>query len=559
MKASDLKLDEIVEFSEGCINLQGRRLVLSDIHTLAQFRKDLVDMLGPDHTRRFLTRYGYFWGQADAAAMKRIYTWNSMSELIRAGFRLCSLEGAARTVVKKLDIDQSENKFYMEIVWHRSAESEEQMTELGKSDESSCWKLVGYASGYASYCLGQDIFFVESKCRSKGDRICSAVGMDRASWGDPFKEHFMFFQQAEINSKIQYLTKEIQRKKRQIYRQNKKIEQLEQRKRPYMSEIRSKAFQQVYDMAQRVARYDSLVLITGESGSGKEVLARFIHNHSKRAKGPFLAVNCSSLSETLLESELFGHVKGAFTGAIRDRVGLFEQAKKGTLLLDEIGDISSAMQVKLLRVLQESEILRVGESQPHKIDARIICATNRNLPEMVEKNQFREDLYYRVGVIEIDMPPLRDRREDIIPLSRYFVNQFAHKLGTPNLKLDASCMDYLLSYSWPGNIRELENAIERAAVFSKNGLILPEHFPPNIYNRQSMGPFSSAESLRPLEEIEGEYIQYVLKSVHGSRSKAADILGISPATLWRKLKKIDVQKSSPMDSPSVRRSPAFPV
>ena len=235
---------------------------------------------------------------------------------------------------------------------------------------------------------------------------------------------------------------------------------------PFLAVVRSKAFQNVLDMADRVARFDSSVLIRGETGVGKEVVARYIHAASNRSKSLMLSINCGALPETLLESELFGHKAGSFTGAIRDRVGLFEQAARGTILLDEIGDISPATQVKLLRVLQEREILRIGENIPRKVDIRIIAATNRNLDQAVSDGRFRVDLLYRLRVIEIEVPPLRERPEDILPLTRYFAEKLSKRLNLAHLRFDTACFDFFQSYAWPGNVRELQNAIERAAVLS---------------------------------------------------------------------------------------------
>ena len=222
------------------------------------------------------------------------------------------------------------------------------------------------------------------------------------------------------------------------------------------------------------------MLITGESGVGKEVVARLIHNRSKRNQGPFLAINCGALPETLLDSELFGHKAGAFTGAIADHAGLFESAAEGSLFLDEIGDISHATQVKLLRVLQEREIRRVGESRTRPINVRVLAATNRDLAERMASGAFREDLYYRLRVVEVVIPPLRERREDILPLARFFVDRFRVKLKLPELRLSAESIRFLISYPWPGNVRELENAIEHAAVLSRDGRLTPELFPSGI-------------------------------------------------------------------------------
>jgi len=535
MKSEDLRLEELVQFSEGRVDLHGRRLVIHSIHAFAQLRRDLLEMVGLEQTRRILTRFGYFWGQADAAAMDRVFQWHDLKEWLKAGLRLQALQGVTTPVLKKLDLDEEKKTIHMEIIWYHSGEADEHLIAFGKVDFPVCRILSGYASGYVSYCLGRDVYFAEQKCRAKGDRVCSATGKDEASWGDEIQAFLPYFRADDIQGKIKTLTRQLRQKSRLLAEQRKKLSLLEKSPKPSVVEVRSRSYRRVLDLARRVAPFDSSVFITGESGVGKEVLARYIHNLSHRSKGPFLAVNCGALPETLLESELFGHKRGSFTGAVQDRRGLFEQAAKGTLLLDEIGDISPAMQVKLLRVLQEREIVRVGESQPRKVDVRIIAATNKDLPAAIEAGEYREDLYYRLRVIEIEIPPLRERVEDILPLMRYFVKRFAEKMNVPGLRLDATCLDYLQRYPWPGNVRELENAIERAAVLCRDELILPQDLPPVILQAKPPGLAKKATA-RALAEVEQEHIEQVLQSVEGNRTKAAEILGISSATLWRKLK-----------------------
>jgi len=536
MKADDIRLSELVDFADGQFNLYGRRLVLHSIDAFAQLRKDLVHIVGPDHARHLLTRFGYFWGNADAAAMKRVFTWDSLTELIKAGPRMHTLQGVVRTAVKSLYLDESTGRFEMNVIWRDSGEVEEHHAALGKSNAPSCWMLVGYASGYASFCMGKDIYFVETKCRSQGDPICAAVGKDAESWGDELKPHLQYFQADDIQDTVLNLTRELRRKTRQLERYRRRIARLQKTSAPTLIEARSKSFRRALEIAARAAPFDSSILITGETGVGKEIVARYVHDLSRRAKGPFLAVNCGALPETLLESELFGHKAGAFTGAVADRKGLFEQAANGTLLLDEIGDISPAMQVKLLRVLQEREIIRLGESLPRRINARVIAATNRDLEKALAEGRFREDLLYRLRVIEIEVPPLRERAEDVLPLARHFVRLFARKLKMPHLRLDARCLDCLQSYHWPGNVRELENAIERAAVLSENGVILPELLPRKIIQTVFSAEPNTKSAMQTLADIEHDHIRAVLKFTGGNRARAARILGVSPSTLWRKLR-----------------------
>ena len=437
-----------------------------------------------------------------------------------------------RVLVKSLTADAATGRFRMEVVWHDSWEADEQRLDGRLAAAPACWMLVGYASGYASFCLGRDVFFIEQKCRAVGARACRAVGQDRASWGQEVEPLLACFQADDIQGQIRDLTRALKEKMREVERQRRQIDRLDSGKSTALVEVHSESFRQVVDLAHRAARYDSSVLITGDSGVGKELMARYIHRALPCASGPFLAVNCAALPETLLESELFGHRAGAFTGAVHDRVGLFEEANGGTLFLDEIGDISSTLQVKLLRALQEKEVLRVGDSRPRKVNVRILAATNRNLSEAIRASQFREDLFYRLGVIEIHIPPLRERTEDILPLARHFVKLLAKKLKLPGLRLDARCADYLQSYRWPGNIRELENAIERAAVVSHDGLITPECLPPIILlgRREPLDGYATELSLA---EVQRRHILRVLEAARGNRQQAARMLGISNTTLWR--------------------------
>jgi len=296
---------------------------------------------------------------------------------------------------------------------------------------------------------------------------------------------------------------------------------------------RSAQMLQVYKTIARVAESRSTVLVTGESGTGKELIARAIHFNSPRAARPFVAVDCSSLAETLLESELFGHMRGAFTGAVTTKKGLFEEADRGTCFLDEIGDISLAMQAKLLRVLQEHEIKRVGGTETIKIDVRIVAATNQNLEALVTEKKFREDLFYRLNVVSIHLPSLRERPEDVPLLADHFLRKYASQNNKPVCRISPEAMDLLVRHRWPGNVRELENVIERATTLSGTNLILPEDLPRRLQIEPAQMSLSSLPSRMPLSELEKLYIQKVLEETGGNKKKAADILGIDRRTLYR--------------------------
>jgi two-component system response regulator AtoC len=310
----------------------------------------------------------------------------------------------------------------------------------------------------------------------------------------------------------------------------------------------SAAMRHLLELASRVAAHDTTVLITGESGTGKEVLARSIHRMSKRAEGPFVAINCAAIPEQLLESELFGHARGAFTGATGERAGLFEEATNGTLLLDEIGDLPAGLQAKLLRVLEEREVRRVGESRSRPVNARLIAATARRLEDARAAGEFRDDLYYRLNVVELEVPPLRDRPEDVPALLAHFAQRTAKRLGRP-ISFSPQALSYLSHYTWPGNVRELRNAVERAAVLSESGRLERESFlfaaaPPingngNGHGHASDHPAAPGDLLLKgrVEALERDLVQQALQASGGSRREAADLLGVSLRTLFYKLRR----------------------
>ena len=308
---------------------------------------------------------------------------------------------------------------------------------------------------------------------------------------------------------------------------------------PPLIMARSQSMKKIVDMAWRVAKVDSSILVTGESGVGKELMAHFIHDQSSRACGPFLAVNCGALTETLLESELFGHAKGSFTGADRDRAGLFEAAAGGTLFLDEIGEVSPGMQVKLLRALQEREVRRVGENKSRPVNVRVVAATNRNLSDEIAAGRFRQDLYYRLRVIELHVPPLKERHEDILPLARFFLNKLSQNMGRNIIGFTTEAADQLLRYGWPGNVRELQNAVEYAVAMCLENHVDVGDLPGEL-RIMSLQP-SVSGAIRPLEEVERDYILGVLRALGDNKAQAAAELNIGLATLYRKLKEYEAQ------------------
>jgi two-component system response regulator HydG len=305
---------------------------------------------------------------------------------------------------------------------------------------------------------------------------------------------------------------------------------------------KSKRFLDVLKLAEHVAPTDSTVLIQGESGTGKEVIARYIHNLSIRNDGPFMSINCGALPENLLESELFGHVKGSFTGAVRDKQGLFAAARGGSFFLDEVGEMPASLQVKLLRVLQEREAIPVGATEAIPVDVRIIAATNRELEEEIRRGNFRSDLFYRLNVIAVNLPPLRERRDDLLLLIEALLQNLSVETGTEPKALAAEALDAVMVYEWPGNVRELENALEHAQVLTRGALIEAASLPERITKRRKE-PLVAERSYRnpTLEVIERAYIMWVLQAEGGNKTRAAEVLGIDPSTLYRKLSRYEEQ------------------
>jgi two-component system response regulator HydG len=308
---------------------------------------------------------------------------------------------------------------------------------------------------------------------------------------------------------------------------------------------KSKPMQAVFELIRRITPSASSVLITGESGTGKELVARAVHFNSPRSQGPFVPVNCAAIPENLLESEMFGHVRGAFTDAKMDRKGLFEEAQGGTIFLDEISELPMSLQAKLLRVLQEKEIRRVGGTRSTPVDARVIAATNLDLAEQVRAKQFREDLFYRLNVIEVRMPALRERTEDIPLLAVHFIKKYADAMKKRVAGLTEGALALLMDYAWPGNVRELENVIERGVTLTRGEKIVPEDLPQGVRgdagDRQMIE--EAAEKTRSLAEVERAYILRVLEKTAGNKYQAAQILAIDRKTLYRKLDEIEKQRS----------------
>jgi DNA-binding NtrC family response regulator len=340
-------------------------------------------------------------------------------------------------------------------------------------------------------------------------------------------------------------------KEKRLFQENRYLRQELREKYRFENIIgKGDAIEQVFRMMEKVARTDSSVLITGESGTGKELVARAIHFSSERSGGRFLPINCGALPETLLESELFGYKKGAFTGAGQDKVGLLKAADKGTVFFDEIGEMPLSLQVKLLRALQERECYPLGSNDPVSFDVRVLCATNRNLDAEVRAGRFREELLYRINVININLPPLRERKDDIALLANHFLRKSEKSLNRAAMRFSKGAMRLLINYPWPGNVRELENTIERAAILAETDVI-HSHDLPDKLRTTSPAPVASIESAgMTLEELEREHIKRVLERVEGDKVRAAQALGIHLSTLYRKVQRYHLDAEMGVSAPA---------
>ena len=536
MRIDDLDIRELFQAEPrgGIHRFAGQRALILDAVALGLLRRELIGLLGLHGAHGVLSRFGFAHGWLIAENLKDRFPWDDAHEWRIAGARLHTLQGMVRTeaVPSRGGADQP----FAESLWHDSYEAEQHLLHHGVADEPVCWTLAGFASGYLSYCNGKKILCIETRCRGKGDANCHVVGRPLEEWGALGAEYDAWYGTPCLEGALEQTARTLQEVERKLRTRRRELERADVGDELAVGLIaRSAAMRRVVDLANRVARVDSSVLITGESGVGKERIAQIVHERSAREAGPFVPINCGAVTDTLLESELFGHVRGAFTGAGSDRPGLFEAASGGTIFLDEIGEISAAMQVKLLRVLQEREVRRVGDNRSRKIDVRVVAATNRTLAEEVAAGRFRQDLFYRLRVIEIEIPPLRARKDDILPLARAFLLDFGRAAGRNIDGYTPAAADLLLRHGWPGNVRELQNAVERAVVMAEGARVDVADLPGEVRGEGTVLGFSAPG--RTLDEIEREAILATLRANGGNRAQTARDLGIGLATLYRRLQK----------------------
>jgi len=539
MRAEDLRPEELIrtEPVNGLPFFGSARLVVTGAGPfLSRLGTDLMDRLGEPTLQAIFFRFGYEAGLGMATSLSEIYQWESDLEWFKAGTVVRRWAGLGVEEITDLDFDRAAGRCRFRGLWRESFQVRLHPSDLRPpARRPVCSILAGAASGYASACLGREVLVRETDCAVHGASVCRFEGRPVEEWGLTAEQLRSQYSLPEVNDEVGRLRLALTTTRGQLQAQQDELERLRARAatpRDTGFVHRSAAMERVLQLCLKAAPTPSSLLLVGETGTGKEVLARFIHRHSGRASQPYLAVNCAALPPNLLESELFGHVKGSFTGADRDRQGLFVEAGSGTLFLDEVGELPLELQAKLLRALQEREVRPVGGNQSRPMKARVVSATNRDLKEMVAEGGFREDLYYRLAVIPVPVPPLRQRREDILPLARHFLE----RLRPQGPGLSPEAVRRLEAHAWPGNVRELENALEYASVLAGDQVICSEHLPADLNDTPAALLDHLAGDLPNQEELVRRYTAHVLARTGGRKAEAARILGIGQNTLWRRLK-----------------------
>lgn len=532
--------------ASGHIWLDEQRMLLLHARALAALRKELFDSLGVERARGLLVRMGFASGRHDGElAVKQRGGGKSNEEAFLLGPQLHALEGAVSVEKVALEMDLATGHFFGDFLWTNSWEDEANIADFGFGEEPACWTQIGYASGYTSAFMGRLVVFKEMECRSQGDSRCRIIGQPAEAWRD--EAYLSYFRPQVIGQ--------------QLIDYSIGLEQLRavQARRQYDRKLIgvSPGFRAAFELLRSAAGSAITVLLLGETGVGKEMFARWLHENGPRAGGPFIAVNCAAIPHELIEAELFGVEKGAYTGAQLARAGRFERASGGTLFLDEVGDLPLAAQVKLLRALQTAEVERLGSEHATKIDVRIVAATNVDLQQAMQAGRFRSDLFYRLNIFPITIPPLRERTTDIPALIERFLEKYGELYNKKLRGLTDKAMRQVLSHAWPGNIRELENVIERAVLLAPaNGPIEACHLFGEPALRASEGSLDAkgrVTEVHPdalgrlcdeafehhidLESLERRMMQAAMQRAKGNLSQAARLLGITRPQLAYRLKK----------------------
>lgn len=549
-----------LEFDVHCgkIWFGGQRMVLSHAHALWRLREDLSSNLGNDITQRLFFRYGYFAGLEDAEISKKLRPDGSWKEVFLSGPQLHTIRGMVKVVPDEMIVDFDNGEFFASFDWHHSFEVAYHKKFHGLSDKPVCFSSLGYASGYTSSFFGRQIAFKEVQCAAMGFDHCRIEGRPLEEW-DEDTDLQKFFDAERLNTELSERRSNFD----EIKRQN---PDLRIQPEGFFSAIgESPSFKKATALMKKVAKTKATVLLQGETGVGKEVFANALHEASDRSANPFIAINCASIPNDLIESELFGVDKGAFTGATQSRKGKIEAASSGTLFLDEVIELSHRAQAALLRVLQEGVLNHVGGHNNILVDIRVIVATNEDLRKAVQDGKFRQDLYYRLSTFPILIPPLRERKQDILLLAKFFLQKYAAMYQKNIQGFTDKAREYLNLHTWPGNVREIQNVIERAVILNENNNMIDadDLLLSNIQERHTQsgqklkisatsGNLHLTDDSRvddmvetlfhdgfDLEKFNDKLIHAALSQCDGNISKAARLLNLSRAKLDYRLRKLN--------------------
>lgn len=550
------ELTEALHFAlgDGRIWLNDQRMVLMQSQVLGRLRQEIIDAFGMEAAKGIFMRVGYMQGVRDAELILKRFPHQDLTHALAAGPRVHTLEGFVKVETKQFEFDSKTGRYHGEFYWYDSSEAGEHIAHHGLASEPVCWMQTGYPSGYTSTLFGRPVIFREMECSGMGASRCYVVGQNAKEWGEDAPERA-------------YLGLEWPRSRRASAGRSAASQRGGEPAASPTSPAGgdpvvgvSASFLRARLMVEKVAETEATVLLVGESGVGKELFSQQLHRLSLRSTKPFVALNCAAIPETLVESELFGVEKGAFTGAVTSRPGYFERAAGGTLFLDEIASLAYSAQGKLLRAIQERVVERVGGSKTVGADVRVIAASNVDLAAEVRAGRFRQDLYFRLCVFPISIPPLRERRDDIPLLVDYFLRLFRERHRRQVMGLTRRAMDALLAYDFPGNIRELQNLIERGVIFADPGGFidlqhlftanepLPSSHPSltregRLNSGHQAGGSQAAvtpdflQSSSHIKSAEIDLYRQAFNAHHGNISAAARSLGISRAKLEYRLRK----------------------
>ncbi len=532
----------------GQIWLHEHRMLLVHAEAQASLRKELIDTLGMDRAQGLLTRMGYASGVRDAELARTRAQNSSDLEAFMTGPQLHTLEGIVRVTPIRLELDRAAGRFYGEFLWEHSWEGQWHRHYYGIHHAPVCWTQIGYACGYTTAFMGRPILYKEVECVGMGQNNCRIIGKPIEDWDDA-SEYRHFANREPIADQLFEL-------QTQVVQLRSTIGEME--KLPADMVGNSPGFRTAYNLLKPAAGSNISVLLLGETGVGKELFARALHEMGARRERPFVAVNCAAIPQDLVESELFGVEKGAYTGALVSRPGRFERADGGTLFLDEIGDLPLAAQGKLLRVLQDGELERLGDQKTRRINVRVVAATNSDLQQRVKQGQFRPDLYYRLNAYQIGIPPLRERKEDVSVLAKRFLERYTAIHGKKLRGFTDKAKRALLTYPWPGNIRELQNMIERGVILAPSGTrIEVEHlfscssdqapeFGLDVNGSLDLNCGDTGKRLceavfngvMTLDQVEAMLLETAVDKARGNLSSAARMLGLTRPQIAYRLKRL---------------------